>query len=347
MTILVVQVVGLGFPSPFPKLVSGFPFPFPHSVSGSPFPFPPVSVGLPLPFPPKWNFRIVTSSFFFNSCLNLRINGVRRYRAAKVVFGGWLWSSEQISQVGQDWWFKVIIVEFVGVLECVLRVKVTHDVREQGRGDIRLSWLGHLFAGFENRRDTRELNLFGSPFSLALIFMIFALKTSNLQAAPQFNLGVYSTPIHQCFSFTKEKPDILSVESNESHRNVTPYMVMSLESQVMKDHWDCSYDETRCSSLSVRRPNRVCQSLRQPLPSASRGLHPPSSALTSDAPLSTRFYFVVIYLCIRWLVRAFKAPLRKRGKGKGWEEKAESITEAPTTILQVIVCHQRIGGEQR
>ncbi|KMS97919.1 hypothetical protein BVRB_4g097380 [Beta vulgaris subsp. vulgaris] len=196
------------------------------------------------------------------------------------------------------WWFTVVTVEYVGFLEFLLRDKVPHDVREQGQGEDRLSWLGRLFAGFENRRYTRGLDLFGSFFSLALIFMVFALKNSNLQAALQLHLGVYSTPTHQCFSFIKEKPDILSLESSESHWNVTLYMVTSSESQVMPDHWDCSYGETRRSSIVVRCPNRDRQPLHHPPPLAIRGLHPPSSALCPAMRSILRALFRFLFLSV-------------------------------------------------
>lgn len=151
----------------------------------------------------------------------------------------WVWLLKLICQCHTGWWCNVVVVVFVVYLNCFLKEWVYYmdEKCEYGRGVVRYSWLDVKFSGLPNRWCVRELTMLSSPFRLAMIFMVFALKNQNLQAAPQFHLVVFSSPR---FSYLQENHDVLSRESHESLRNVTLPQCMSLESHVSEVRWDCS-----------------------------------------------------------------------------------------------------------
>ena len=102
-----------------------------------------------------------------------------------------------------------MLVSGIRDLKCLLKERVhqMNEKREYGQGDIRYSW-------FINRMCVRELTMFSSPLRLAMMLMVFALKNSNQQAAPQLHLVDFSTP---CFSYFTEKHEILSREKIMTH----------------------------------------------------------------------------------------------------------------------------------
>lgn len=125
------------------------------------------------------------------------------------------------------------------------------------------------------------------PSSLATIFLvIIALKNSNIQAAPQFHLVDFSTPL---FSYFTEKPEILSRDSHESLRNVTLQQIMSLESQASEVRWDrsCARCES-CHWLSVVWIVYDICFVPLPLPSVTKVLTPPEQSSTSNTILHRR-----------------------------------------------------------
>lgn len=98
---------------------------------------------------------------------------------------------------------------------------------ECGQGGERFSRFGRLFSKFSNGRGVVELVVRSSPFRLALVWKTYVFEKSSMKTAPQLIPVVFNASTKLWFSYQPENPEVLSVESNESLRNVTLCRFMS------------------------------------------------------------------------------------------------------------------------